>query len=35
MTNILSVESQNGANAAQGCFIENQKGGIAVQSLWQ
>ena len=35
LNKISSVESQKGANAAQGCFVENQKGAIAVQSLWQ
>ena len=32
---ILSVESQKGVNAIQGCSIENQKGTIAAQSLCQ
>ena len=31
---MLSFESQKGVNAVQWCSIENQKGAIAVQSLW-
>ena len=31
---ILSVESQKGISTIQQCSIENQKGSIAVQSLW-
>ena len=30
-----SVESQNGVNAVKRCSLQNQKGTIAVQSLWQ
>ena len=33
--NLLSVDSQKGINAVQRCSLENQKGTIAVQSLWQ
>ena len=33
--NILSVESHKGVNDVQRCSIENQKGAMAVQSLWQ
>ena len=32
---ISSDEIQKGINAVQRCSIENQKGTIAVQSLWQ
>ena len=32
---IPSVESQKGINDVQRCFVENQKGAIAVQNLWQ
>ena len=31
----LSVESPKGGNAIQRCPVENQKGAIAVQSLWR
>ena len=31
---ISLVESQKGVNAGQRCSIENQKGAVAVQSLW-
>ena len=31
---ISSVESQKGVNSVTRCSIENQKGAIAVQSLW-
>ena len=34
-TDISSVESQKDVIADQRCSIENQKGVIAVQSLWQ
>ena len=29
------VDSQKGITALQGCSVENQKGTIAVQSLWR
>ena len=32
---VLSDEIQKGINAVQQCKIENQKGDIAVQSLWR
>ena len=32
---ISSAENQKGINAFQECSIENQKGAIIVQSLWQ
>ena len=32
---ISSVESYKGVNAVQRCSVEDQKGAIAVQSLWR
>ena len=32
---ISSVESQKGVSAGQRCSVENQKGPITVQNLWQ
>ena len=35
LINHISIESHKGINDVQRCFVENQKGAVAIQSLWQ
>ena len=34
LLHVSSIEIQKGVNADQRCSVENQKGAVAVQSLW-